>query len=310
MMNLTNWTTRFRAGNARNCERQPDGQGRESDSADAQVASAQLAASHSLVDRRVGTYLIGKRLADLVENRGQPGAAKRAAVTEFLRGRSKGATRGRTAAQVPWLAGAGALGVVALGLGALLWPPTLKPTVPQASVRKETAQNQTPTVDAVKPRTLAIVRLPSDGPVASAGGAAEAGAAGSAAPHRFNPGERIRLRVAPSRDAHVYCYLQDESRRIVRFYPNRFNTSALVRADAPIEIPGAMRFELVANSLDMPETIACFASERDVAGSLPPSVFGDNFSELPAASLDEVRQAFARAAADGLAEGRFQIRFK
>ncbi|CAM3785125.1 hypothetical protein [Polaromonas hydrogenivorans] len=60
----------------------------------------------------------------------------------------------------------------------------------------------------------------------------------------------------------------------------------------------------------MPETIACFASERDVSGSWPPSVFGDDFSELPAVSLDEVRQAFARAATHWFAEGRFQIDFK
>ena len=221
----------------------------------------------------------------------------------------------------PWLpAGAAALAVVALGLGALLWPPDPKPTVPHETVSTPTATATatatatptvpTPTVDAVKPRTLAIIRLPSDGPAASPGGAAEVGAAGPAALHRFKPGERIRLRITPSQDAHVYCYLQNETRRVIRFYPNRFNPSALVRADAPLEIPGAMRFELFANSLGVPETIACFASERDVAGSLPPSVVGDDLTELPAASLDEVRQAFARAAADGLAEGRFQINFK
>ena len=204
----------------------------------------------------------------------------------------------------PWLpAGAAALGVVALGLGALVWPPNLKPTVPNPTVPN-------PSVDTVKPRSLAIVRLPSDGPAASTGGAADVGAAGPAALHRFKAGERIQLRITPSQDAHVYCYLQDEARRIVRFYPNRFNTSALVRADAPLDIPGAMRFELVANSLEVPETIACFASERDVAGTLPASVVGDDLTALPVASLDEVRQAFARAAADGLAEGRFQINFK
>ena len=209
----------------------------------------------------------------------------------------------------PWLpAGAAALGVVALGLGALLWPPNLKPTVPQATVPNEPAP--TPTLNAVKPRTLAIVRLPSDGAAASPGGTAEAGAAGSAALHLFKPGEIIRLRIAPSQDAHVYCYLQNETRQIVRFFPNRFNPSALVRADAPLEIPGAMRFELVANSLGVPETIACFASEGDVAGDLPPSVFGNDLTELSVASLDEVRQAFVRAAAGGMAEVRFPISFK
>ena len=219
----------------------------------------------------------------------------------------------------PWLpAGAAALGVVALGLGALLWPPNLTPTVPRATVPNETAPNETaptptaltPTLNAVKPRTLAIVHLPSDGTAASTGSASDVGAAGPAALHLFKPGEIIRLRIAPSQDAHVYCYLQNETRQIVRFFPNRFNPSALVRADAPLEIPGAMRFELVANSLGVPETIACFSSERDVAGNLPASVLGNDLTELPVASLDEVRQAFVRAAADGLAEVRYLISFK
>ena len=216
----------------------------------------------------------------------------------------QGAQAGEPRRKWPWLAaGAAAFGVVALGVGALLMSsPNLKPTVSNPTVGIPTVAIPVvpnPPVDAVKPRTLAIVRLAPDGLAASTVGAA------------FKPGEIIRLRVTPSRDAFVYCYLQDETRRIVRFFPNRFNPSALVRADAPLEIPGAMGFELAANTLEVPETIACFASERDVAGSLPASVVGaDITEELPAASLDEVRQAFARAAADGLAEGRFQISFK
>ena len=72
--------------------------------------------------------------------------------------------------------------------------------------------------------------------------------AGSDAAHRFKPDERVRLMVTTSHDAHVYCYLQDETRRIKRFYPNRFNKNAAVKADAPLEIPGKMRFEIVANT--------------------------------------------------------------
>ena len=106
-------------------------------------------------------------------------------------------------------------------------------------------------------RTLSIARLPSDDK-------AETALAGSDAAHRFKPGERVRLMVTTSHDAHVYCYLQDETRRILRFYPNRFSKSAAVKADAPLEIPGKMRFEIVANTRNVAETIACFASERDV----------------------------------------------
>jgi eukaryotic-like serine/threonine-protein kinase len=131
-----------------------------------------------------------------------------------------------------------------------------------------------------------------------------------AATRRFKPGERIRLRVTPSRDSHVYCYLQDEARRVVRFYPNRFNTSALVRADAPLEIPGRMGFELVANLRKLTETIACFASERDLAGELPAAVYGNDFATLPVASLDDVSSAFARDAGQGVAQARFRVAFR
>ena len=62
--------------------------------------------------------------------------------------------------------------------------------------------------------------------------------------HRFLPGDRIRLVVTPGQDAHVYCYVQDETRRIQSFYPSRFSKTALVKAAEPLET----RFELVAKA--------------------------------------------------------------
>jgi hypothetical protein len=129
-------------------------------------------------------------------------------------------------------------------------------------------------------------------------------------PHLFEPGEKIRLQVVSSDDAHVYCYLQDEARRTLRFYPNRFHKSARVKAGVPLEIPGKMRFELIANQLKVSETVACFATDRDVAGELPAAVVGGDLTQLPVASLDEVRQAFARLAGPAAAEANFQIDFK
>ncbi|NPC56490.1 serine/threonine-protein kinase [Caenimonas soli] len=140
------------------------------------------------------------------------------------------------------------------------------------------------------PRTLAIVPLGSDG--------------------HFKPGERIRLQVIASHDAHVYCYLQDETQRIVRFYPNRFRKSALVTAAAPLEIPGPMRFEILANTRNVTETIACFASERDLMDQLPPEVVGTDFARLPLTSLDQLRSAFSRVDADKPAEASFLVQFK
>jgi len=176
-----------------------------------------------------------------------------------------------------------------------------------AAVTQPTSPQALGTSD--KPRTLAILRLPSGGAAAAAAGS-DSSAAAPDAVYRFKPGEQIRLLIKPSHDAHVYCYLQDEARRIVRFYPNRFSKSALVKADTPLEIPGQMRFELVANTLKVPETVACFASERDLLGELPAAVVGTDFAKLKANSLDKVKNAFARAAAEPLAEASFRVAFK
>ncbi|HET9204896.1 MAG TPA: serine/threonine-protein kinase, partial [Burkholderiaceae bacterium] len=178
------------------------------------------------------------------------------------------------------------------------------PTAPPATglpADTSAATVQLPRAPVAASPTLSISRVVAGGKVV---------AGGSDGVQRFRPGERIRLQVTSSADAHVYCYLQDEAQRILRFYPNRFSKSARVSAKVPLEIPGKMRFELVANALMVPETVACFASERDVAAELPASVIGEDFSKLPAASLDEVRDAFARAATPRMAEGRFQIDFK
>jgi serine/threonine-protein kinase len=148
-----------------------------------------------------------------------------------------------------------------------------------------------PAVDPPKLRTLDIVRLGAGGKGAAAAGSADA-------VQTFRAGERIRLLVKPSDDSHVYCYLQDEAQRILRFYPNRFRKSALVKAGTALEIPGKMRFELVANSLKVPETIACFASARDVMAELPPAVTGTDLEPLAVGSLQELKSAFAGLAGD------------
>ena len=126
----------------------------------------------------------------------------------------------------------------------------------------------------------------------------------------FRPGERIRLQVSPSADAQIYCYLQDEARRVLRFYPNRFHTSALVKAGATQEIPGRMRFELVANTQGVTETVACFATPRDVLAELPAAVAGNDLTALPVGSLAEVKSAFERLGGSTLAEATLRVQPK
>jgi hypothetical protein len=124
---------------------------------------------------------------------------------------------------------------------------------------------------------------------------------------RYARGEAISLTLQPTRDAHVYCYLQDEDAKIRRFYPNRFARDSLVSASQALALPGAMRFQLVMNDKGAKETIACFATARDVLQQLPNAVVGVDFEALPAASLDQIREAFVNASGGTLAQEVFHV---
>ena len=126
----------------------------------------------------------------------------------------------------------------------------------------------------------------------------------------FARAEPIALTVQPSRDAHVYCYLQDENAKITRFFPNRFIRDSLVSASRPLEIPGAMRFQLVMNDRGVQENVACFAPDRDVAGELPQHVIGTDFDPLAVGSIDQIRRAFYQATTGAFAQETFRVQAK
>ncbi|WP_343051304.1 DUF4384 domain-containing protein [Pseudaquabacterium terrae] len=124
----------------------------------------------------------------------------------------------------------------------------------------------------------------------------------------FNRGEAVRLSVRPNRDAHVYCFLQDEQRQITRFFPNRFQRDSRVSAQAGVQLPGAMRFEITMNPRGTPEMVTCFGTERDVLAALPGELSGADFAALPLSSFEQLRQAFAAVTNGTLAQESFLIR--
>ncbi len=152
-----------------------------------------------------------------------------------------------------------------------------------------------PVAAAVKPTPPATLSLKLE----SANGAA-----------RFTPGALVQLALQTSRDAHVYCYLRDENATIQRIFPNRFAKDALVSASSTLELPGRQRFQIIANTKGVRETVACYAAERDVMGELPPAVSGTDFAPLSLTSLDQVRNAFATTTRNNFAEGSFHVDVK
>ena len=126
----------------------------------------------------------------------------------------------------------------------------------------------------------------------------------------FQRGTPIDLLIQPNRDAHVYCYLRDENAAIQRIYPNRFAKDSLVPAARRLELPGKQRFQIVANQKGVRETVACFATDRDVLADLPAAAAGTDFSPLPVKSIDELKAAFAGTTRNKFAEGYFNVDVK
>ena len=127
---------------------------------------------------------------------------------------------------------------------------------------------------------------------------------------RFARGESISLALAPSQDAHVYCYLQDEDAKVIRFFPNRFARDSRIAAAQPLTLPGAMRFQITMNPKGVTETISCFATPQDVLASLPQTLVGTDFEPLPGATLDLIRAAFDKASGGKLAQENFRVQAK
>ena len=126
----------------------------------------------------------------------------------------------------------------------------------------------------------------------------------------FQRGAPIELLIQPNRDAHVYCYLRDENASIQRIYPNRFAKDSLIPASRRLELPGKQRFQIVANQKGVRETVACFATERDVLADLPAAASGTDFTPLAVTSIGELKAAFAGTTRNKFAEGYFNVDIK
>ncbi|HUN92076.1 MAG TPA: DUF4384 domain-containing protein [Burkholderiaceae bacterium] len=124
---------------------------------------------------------------------------------------------------------------------------------------------------------------------------------------RLRGGDPVRFVARPSRDAYVYCFLLDEDRHVVRFFPNRYQRDARVAAASGVRLPGTMPFEIALNTRGATETVACFATERDVLARLPSAPGADNFAPLRVTALEDVRDA-VRDASDGpFAQASFDL---
>jgi Domain of unknown function (DUF4384) len=130
----------------------------------------------------------------------------------------------------------------------------------------------------------------------------------------FTHGQRIQLAITPSRDAYVYCYMQDTSKRWMRILPNPLSGAAMLPGGITRQLPGTMAFELVAEDSSKNgtghETIACYATAQDVTPLLPRQVLAPAFQYLTIHHMADLDSAFARASANQHSKGVLDVRFK
>jgi hypothetical protein len=191
-------------------------------------------------------------------------------------------------------------------------PPTAQAAAPQAAAPQAAAPKPpAPPAAAGAPVAAAVAAAPAPQPEAAARAATTAARIEiTAQSPSFAPDQPVALNVVTSVDMHVYCYLQDSSRRIVRFFPNRFQTSAFVPAGSTLRLPGAMKFQINAPQRGQKETVACFGSPRELDRDLPAAVYAADFAALSLQSLDDVHAAFTRTARQPFALGVFHVESK
>jgi hypothetical protein len=126
--------------------------------------------------------------------------------------------------------------------------------------------------------------------------------------NQFRKGERLSVKVTPSRDAYVYCFMQDESRQIARFFPNRFAKDALVSAKKGVQLPNGKEFNIDVNTKGVQEQIVCFGANRDVFADVVPAIGGGDIDQpTPLKTLAELKSVFEKAVGPSLGVGNFTI---
>lgn len=126
--------------------------------------------------------------------------------------------------------------------------------------------------------------------------------------NQFKKGERLALKVTPSRDAYVYCFMQDENRKIARFFPNRFAKDSLVSAKNGIQLPNGKEFNINVNTKGVQEQIACFGTSKDVYADVLPAIGGGDI-DVPTTvqSMAELKSVFEKAGGATLGVGNFTL---
>ena len=102
--------------------------------------------------------------------------------------------------------------------------------------------------------------------------------------------------------------MQDDTRKIARFFPNRFAKDSLVSARKGIQLPNGKEFNISVNTKGVQEHIACFATSRDVYADVLSEIGGGDIDvPTPLQTMAQLKAVFEKAAGGTLGVGNFTL---
>jgi curli biogenesis system outer membrane secretion channel CsgG len=105
---------------------------------------------------------------------------------------------------------------------------------------------------------------------------------------------QAKFTIFNNTDSFVYCFLQDEKKAVMRVYPNPWQPSALIPAQQTVAMPRPGAFNVLAHP-KVAQTVACYATRKDVSARLPAMLGGQGLS--PIAGLSDIAGVAAQFAA-------------
>lgn len=125
---------------------------------------------------------------------------------------------------------------------------------------------------------------------------------------RIKPGDKLELELAVGEDGFASCYMQDDSRQIMRIVPNRFSRNAFVSKAKPHLIPDSPKLGMVASKKMVDEVVECYVTHDDVLNKLPAELGRQDLVPLQSfGSLDQVRGEYEKLFKTNIKPIRFRI---
>jgi curli biogenesis system outer membrane secretion channel CsgG len=103
----------------------------------------------------------------------------------------------------------------------------------------------------------------------------------------------VNFQLLPNTNSSLYCYLQDESHKIFRVFPNRWQRASQVQRQTGFMLPPSNAFRLRSNAR-VAQQLMCVVARNSVDARLPEILSGQDLSVIPGVTdMDAIANTFS-----------------